>query len=95
MKYRLEYDAAARQLLRRLPPDLKRLIRHAVESLQTDPHQGKELKLELEGYRSLRTRRYRVIYRIRENDHVVEIHHLGARRDIYDAFRQLLQRRPS
>jgi mRNA-degrading endonuclease RelE of RelBE toxin-antitoxin system len=50
----------------------------------------KELKLELAGYRSLRSRRYRIIYRITEEARTVEILYFGVREDVYEAFRRLL-----
>jgi mRNA-degrading endonuclease RelE of RelBE toxin-antitoxin system len=81
-------------LIRRLAPDLKPLIKRAIESLQTEPYSGKELKLELAGYRSLRSRRYRVIYRLREQARVVEIHYFGPRANVYERFLQLLRTPP-
>ena len=93
MSYRLAYEPGARGLLRQLPPDLKPLVKRAIETLRSDPHVGKELKLELAGYRSLRSRRYRVIYRVREADRVVEIHYFGHRTEVYETFRRRLLRR--
>ncbi len=90
MTYRLVYEPNARQLLRRLPPDLKSAVKRAIESLRTDPYAGKELKLELAGYRSLRSRRYRGIYRVEEEARTVEILYFGVRKDLYEAFRRLL-----
>ncbi|MGH7433314.1 MAG: type II toxin-antitoxin system RelE family toxin [Candidatus Methylomirabilales bacterium] len=52
------------------------------------------LAFELTGFRSLRVSRYRVIYRVQEADRTIEIHLVGARRDIYEVFRQFLERDP-
>ena len=90
MTYRLVYEPNARQLLRRLPPDLKPSVKQAIESLRTNPYAGKELKLELAGYRSLRSRRYRIVYRIVEETRTVEILYFGVRADVYEALRRLL-----
>lgn len=92
MTYRLVYETGARQAARRLPPDLKALIKRAIESLQNAPYAGKELRFDLAGYRSLRSRRYRVIYRVHEAERVVEIHHFGHRADVYETLRQLVKR---
>ena len=89
MRCRLAYEPGARELLRHLPPDLKPLVKRAIESLMSDPYAGKALKFELAGYRSLRSSRYRIIYRIRDTDRVVEIHYFGVRRDVYEAFHRL------
>ena len=91
MKYRLVYEPGAPQLIRRLSPHQKPVIKRAIESLRHEPFAGKELHLELAGYRSLRTRRYRIIYRVVEKPQRVAIHYFGPRRDVYDVFRDLVR----
>jgi len=92
MRYRLVYEPGARELVRHLPPLLKPLVKAAIESLRIDPYTGKTLRMELSEYRSLRSAKYRIIYRIRESDRVVEIHYFGVRRNVYELFRRLLER---
>ncbi len=72
----------ARLALDEDPKLARQKIEQAIEGLKSDPHSGKEPKLELSGFRSLATRRYRVIYRVREPDRVVEIHYFGRRADV-------------
>ena len=91
MSSRLVYEPGARALVRRLPPDLKPAIKQAIESLRSNPYAGKPLRFELAAYRSLRSSRYRIIYRVRESPRVVEILHFGVRRDVYEMFRCLLK----
>ena len=55
-----------------------------------DPLDGRELQLELKGFRSLRVGKHRIIYRINEEESCVEIHYVGPRRDVYESFRDLL-----
>lgn len=93
MRYRLAYEPGAWQLARRLAPDLKPLVKHAIEGLRDDPYAGKELKLDLAGYRSLRSRRYRIVYRIREPERLIEVHYFGHRTDVYETMRNLLRSR--
>jgi mRNA-degrading endonuclease RelE of RelBE toxin-antitoxin system len=60
----------AHQLLRHLHPDLKRLIRQALDELANHPMKGKPLQEELAGLWSLRVSHYRIIYQLgacREN----------------------------
>ena len=92
MSYRLVYEPGARALVRRLPPDLKPIVKGAIESLRTNPYAGKELKLELAGYRSLRSRRYRIVYGCHERRRIVEIHYFGPRTDVYETFLRFLRR---
>lgn len=91
--HRLVHEPGARDLVRHLPPSLKPLVKCAIESLRDEPHAGKALRFELAGYRSLRRTKYRIIYRVREEDRVVEIHYFGIRRNVYELFLRALDRR--
>lgn len=91
--YRLVYAASCRRQIKRLAPPLKPLIKRAIELLAREPYVGKRLERDLAGYLSLRSSRYRVIYRVDENDHTVEIHYIGHRRDIYEVFAEEIRRR--
>jgi len=45
------------------------------------------LEKELSEYFSLRARRFRIIYKVKENDNILEIHYAGHRKDIYEIVR--------
>lgn len=89
--YRIRYTPEAARLIAKLPPEVKKLLRSAIDDLRKDPDQGSELVGEFVGYRSLKPRRYRVIYRINEGEEFIEIYHVGHRRDVYETLRVLLQ----
>lgn len=89
--YRVRYTPTAAQSIRHLHPSVKQAIREAIRQFSTDPLRGHPLTFELTGFRSLRISRYRVIYRIQEEDRAVEIHLVGGRKDIYEVFRQFLE----
>ncbi len=91
--YKPVYAAACRRQILRLPPALKPLVKRAIEQLAQDPHTGKRLERELAGYLSLRAKRYRVIYRVDESSHTIEIHYVGHRRDIYEVFAEEIRHR--
>jgi mRNA interferase RelE/StbE len=60
----------------------------AVETIEgpiaANPHRvGKPLDEPFDGYYSARRGTYRIIYRINEDKHVVEIHSIRHRRDAY------------
>ncbi|MBI4412814.1 MAG: type II toxin-antitoxin system RelE/ParE family toxin [candidate division NC10 bacterium] len=90
--HQIRYTPTAAESIRHLHPSIKRALREAIRGLAADPLSGHPLAFELAGFRSLRVSRYRVIYRVQEADRVVEIHLVGARRDIYAVFRQFLER---
>lgn len=80
-------DRPTREALGRLAPATKRRIRAALDALVSDPAGGKELQLELAGYRTYRVGRFRIVYRTNAMVRVVAI---GPRETIYqDAARVL------
>lgn len=89
--YRIRFTPEAARLIAKLPPEVKKFIRSAIDDLHKTPDRGSELVGEFAGYRSLKPRRYRIIYRINEAEAVVEIYHVGHRRDVYETLRVLLQ----
>ncbi|MFH1935685.1 MAG: type II toxin-antitoxin system RelE/ParE family toxin [Pseudomonadota bacterium] len=88
MTYKLLYSKTSRDQIRDLHPELKPVIKSRLQKLKENPFAGKSLEIELSGYQSLRAKRFRVIYRIREKGRAIEIHHVGHRRDIYELFKE-------
>lgn len=92
--YRVRYIPAAAEPIRHLHPAIKQAIREGIHTLSAEPLRGHALVLELAGFRSLRVSRYRVVYRLREEDRTVEVYLVGPRKDIYEVFRELLEQGP-
>jgi mRNA interferase RelE/StbE len=92
MDYRPVYSETSRNQIRRLHPQIRTAVKSSLKKLQEDPFKGKSLEKELSGYLSLRTKRFRVIYRINPDDRVLEIHYVGHRKDIYELFREALEK---
>lgn len=88
MAYRVVYSETSRNLIRKLHPDLKQIIRARLKEIANNPYLGKPLVKELSGYYSSRAKRYRVIYKVKEQDKVIEIHFVGHRKDIYQLFKE-------
>jgi mRNA-degrading endonuclease RelE of RelBE toxin-antitoxin system len=91
MPYRIVYSETAGIFIRRLHPSIKPLIRQKIEDLRDNPFLGKTLERELTGYYSMKSKKYRVIYRMDHPGKTIQIHYVGYRKDIYDIFRQLLE----
>lgn len=89
-KFGVRYTPECARLISKLPPEVKRLVRSAIDSLIAKPTAGTELTGEFEGYRSQRVRRYRIIYRINESESCIDVVHVGRRRDVYETLRLLL-----
>jgi mRNA-degrading endonuclease RelE of RelBE toxin-antitoxin system len=69
--YRLVYSETSRDLITKLHPELKPIIRSRLDILKKDPLIGKKLERELSGYRSLRAKRFRIIYKVNEADDII------------------------
>jgi mRNA-degrading endonuclease RelE of RelBE toxin-antitoxin system len=92
MSYQLLYSETSRKQIRKLHPQIKPVVKSKIEKLQENPFSGKWLEKELSGYLSTRAKRFRVIYKIRDNDQTVEIHYVGHRKDIYELFKEAISK---
>ena len=90
MSYQLLYSETSRKQIRKLHPQIKPVVKSKIEKLQENPFSGKWLEKELSGYLSTRAKRFRVIYKIRDNDQTIEFHYVGHRKDIYGLFKEAI-----
>ena len=89
-KWKMRFTPEASRLLSKLHPENKRRIKKALGELQQDPYPGKDLQEELSGFKSLRIKKYRVVYNINEKEKIIQILYIGLRGDVYEQFRYLL-----
>ncbi|HDM79075.1 MAG TPA: type II toxin-antitoxin system RelE/ParE family toxin [Deltaproteobacteria bacterium] len=87
---KLRFTPEAARLISKLHPESKKLIRAALDELRSNPFLGAPLESELRGYRSLKAKRYRVVYKVNEEEGLIDILYVGHRRSVYEEFRQLL-----
>lgn len=92
-KFVARYTPECSRLIAKLPPENIRLVRSTVDALLTKHEMGTALTGELDGYRSYRVRRYRIVYRVNEDDSCLEVYHVGHRCDVYETLRSLLSRK--
>jgi mRNA interferase RelE/StbE len=84
--YAVIFSARARRNLHEnLPLEVAAAAMETIDGpLATNPHRvGKSLDEAFDGYHSVRRGTYRIIYRINEDKHTVEIHSIRHRRDAY------------
>ena len=91
--YRARYTPEVAGRIRKFHPEVKREIREAIRTLLLSPLSGHELQFELSGYRSFRVRTYRIIYRINDDDAMLDVVFVGPRRTVYEELKSLLQKR--
>lgn len=71
-------------LVRGLHPLLKANVKSALKLIIDEPYGGKPLKDELDGLRSLRVKKFRIVYRLSTEKHAIEIIAIGPRKYIYE-----------
>ncbi|MBN1847465.1 MAG: type II toxin-antitoxin system RelE/ParE family toxin [Deltaproteobacteria bacterium] len=81
--YKLKVSDDLKKFILSLHPELKRKIKSTLKLLIVEPCSGKPLKDELEGLRSIRVGKFRIIYRLEDP---MEIHFvaIGPRSMIYE-----------
>ncbi len=89
-KWKMRFTPEVSRLVAKLHPENKKLLKQALIGLRRNPYTGKDLQEELFGFKSLRLKRYRVIYTVNEEENYIEIYYVGRRSDVYEQFRRLL-----
>ncbi len=83
-RWRVEIMPSARRDLNRLTEAPAAAVLEAIDHIAEAPRRmGKPLKLELEGLWSARRGYYRIVYRIDEESHRVEVVTVDHRSDVY------------
>ena len=92
-KFSLLYSGTSKNLIKKLHPQLKSIIKTKIEQIRENPYLGKHLQNELSGYLSFRANRYRIIYKIDNDMNTVQIHYVGRRRDVYKLLGEQIKRK--
>ena len=91
-KNRLRVPDHIVSLIRKAHPEIKKKVRAGLEYIQTELDTGKTLKDELEGLKSDRIGRFRLIYRI-STKNIVEIVAIGPRKTIYEETIRMIKKK--
>ncbi len=81
--YKLRVPKSVADLVRGLHPHLKMRVKATLKLTIDDPYCGKHLKGELDGLRSLRVKRFRIVCRLMADEKEIEIVAIGPRKSIY------------
>lgn len=81
------------EIVRRLPPDVKRNVKQALRALCENPDAGEPLRRELKGLRRYRVRRFRIVYAIDRTRRILQVFAVGHRREVYEEMVEVLRRR--
>jgi mRNA interferase RelE/StbE len=81
------------EVIRHLPPDLKRSVKAALRALSANPDTGDPLVRELEGFWKYPVRRFRIVYAIDRPRRVLPIMAVGHRRRVYEDVAELIRKK--
>ena len=89
-KFGMKFTPVTSRILSKFHPENKKLIKQALVELRKNPYAGNDLPEELYGFKSFKLRRFRVLYNINEEENIIQIFHIGHRKDVYEQFNRLL-----
>jgi mRNA interferase RelE/StbE len=90
--FRIRLTPEAARFIAKLHPENRKIIRQALDEIRQNPLSGYDLQEELSGFKSFRSKRYRVIYKVDELGHSIDVYLVGHRRDVYEQLGVLLRR---
>ena len=90
--FELDIPPHVAEVLRHLPPDIKRSVKSALRAIGADPSIGAPLDRELKGLGRFRVRRFRIVYHIDRSRRTVRVMAVAHRRHIYDDLAQIARR---
>ena len=90
--YRPDIPPHVAEVIRHLPPDVKRGVKAAVRALSDNPAVGEPLQRELEGLLKYRVKRFRVVYAVDRQRRLIRIVAVGHRRAVYEELADLVRR---
>ena len=77
--------------LRHRHPKIKLKIRRALDEISIDPYIGKPLKEQLSSLYSYRVSQYRIIYKIKREEILIEVIEIAKRKIVYQKVAALLR----
>lgn len=85
MSYRIEFTSAAAKALSKLPRDVARRIKTAIDALADDPFPAGAVALQgaEKGSYRIRVGDYRVVYEVSRGRAVIVIVRIGDRKEVY------------
>ncbi len=84
---------AAAEVIRHLPPSIKRGVKQAIRAIAADPGCGEPLQRELAEYRKFKVRRFRIIYSVDRGRQTIRVVAVGPRQTIYEDIAERLRQR--
>ncbi len=90
--FELDIPLHVAEVLRHLPPDIKRPVKAALRAIGANPSIGAPLEGELKGLRRFRVRRFRIVYAVDRSRRTIRVMAVAHRRHIYDDLAPMVRR---
>ena len=72
-KFGMKFTPETSRVLSKFHPENKKIIKQALQELRRNPSAGTDLQEELYGFKSFKLKRYCVLYRINEEEKVIQV----------------------
>ena len=92
MNYKVKLTPAAAEMFKSIHPEIRKQTKTLLRALYVNPYVGKPLQNKLSEFRSLKMKRYRIVYRLDEADQLAVIYGIGHRKNIYEVISELMER---
>ena len=89
--FELDIPPHVAEVLRHLPPDIKRPVKAALRGIAADPSIGALLERELKGLWRFRVRRFRIVYAVDRPHRIIRVMAVAHRRHVYDDLARLVR----
>jgi mRNA interferase RelE/StbE len=89
--FELDIPPHVAEVVRRLPPDIKRPVKAALRAISSDPSVGAPLERELKGLWRFRVRRFRIVYAVDRSRRMIRVMAVAHRRRIYDDLTEIVR----
>lgn len=93
ISFRPDIPPHVADVIRVLHPELKQLIKAAIRAITSDPKCGEPLKRELNGLRTYRVRRFRIVYGVDLKRRLIRLMAVGHRRSVYEELTERIRRK--
>jgi mRNA interferase RelE/StbE len=90
--YRPDIPPHVAEIVRHLPPEVKRGVKSALRALSDGSAAGEPLQRELEGFLKYRVKRYRIVYALDRRRRIIRVVAIGHRRSVYDELADYVRR---
>jgi len=91
--FTLDIPPHVADVLRHLPPDVKRPVKAAIRAIAANPGIGAPLERGLNGLWQFRVRRFRIVYAVHRSRTIVRVMAVAHRRRVYDDLVSVIRRK--